>query len=485
VVAAASGLGALVFGRAELTAVVMLYLLGIVAVASRFGHGPSLTATVLSVVAYDVFFVPPYFSFAVAELRHITTFAVMFVVAAVISALTQRVRRQADTARAREQRTASLYALSRDLAGASSIDELAQAVDRHIREVFACDSALLLPTVSGALVPAPGATLEVDEAALKTAQTLWRAQSDPHPKELRALPLPEDVLIPLRAARGPVGILALPSADANHRHEPEQRQLLGTFAHQIALAIERAQLSMQAQAARIQVETEQLRNALLSSVSHDLRTPLAVIKGAGSALVEGNDSLAPDARSSFAEAIVDEADRLNRLVGNLLDMTRLDAGVLAVKKEWQSVEELVGSALGHLEDRLREHHVAVDVPAELPLVPCDAVLVEQVLINLLENAARHGAPGAKVELRARAMDAHVEICVMDGGPGIPEGQEEKIFEKFYSARQGQGGIGLGLTICRGIVVAHGGRIWAQNRNTGGAEFCFTVPLPKQVAKELP
>lgn len=337
VVVLATCVDALVFGRSELADVVMVYLLGIVIVASRFGHGPSLTAAVLSVVAYDLFFVPPYFSFVVADLRHITTFGVMLVVATVISALAQRVRRQAQVA-----------------------------------------------------------------------------------------------------------------------HD-----------------------------AKVQVETEQLRNALLSSVSHDLRTPLAVVKGAGSALVDGNATLTPEARLSFAESIVDEADRLNRLVGNLLDMTRLEAGVLVVKKEWQSIEELVGTALGRLEDRLRHRQVVVAVPQELPLVPCDALLVEQVLINLMENAARYTPEDTAVELRAEAAPGCIEIRVLDRGPGIPLGQEEKIFERFHRAHEGQGGIGLGLAICRGIVVAHGGSIWSKSRQGGGAEFGFTLPLGDDAPKEVP
>jgi two-component system, OmpR family, sensor histidine kinase KdpD len=473
--AGATAVSALAFGRSELADVVMVYLLGIVVVASRFGHGPSLAAAVLSVVAYDLYFIPPYFSFAVADFSHITTFFVMFVVAAVISALTQRVRRQAELARGRELRTSSLFELSRDLADARSIEELAQVVAAHIHAVFDCQTAIFLPGLAGNLDAASGATFLADERDRGAAEWVWLRER-PAGVGTDTLPSARAHFVPLRAARGRVGVLALLPKDASRLRDPEQRQLLGTFAHQVAIAIERAQLSTQAQNAKVQIKTEQLRNSLLSSVSHDLRTPLAVVKGAGSALVEGNETLTPEARLSFAESIVDEADRLNRLVRNLLDMTRLEAGVLAVKKEWQSVEEIVGTALGRLEDRLRDRAISVDIPAVLPLVPCDALLMEQVLINLIENATKYTPEGTGIDLAARAVADDMEICVMDRGPGIPVGEEEKIFEKFHRAREVQGGIGLGLTICQGIIAAHGGRIWAKNREGGGAAFCLTLPL---------
>ena len=263
-----------------------------------------------------------------------------------------------------------------------------------------------------------------------------------------------------------------------------------SFASQAALALERVTLSKQAERAQIQAETERMRSSLLSSVSHDLRTPLAVIAGATSSLVEGATTLDPAVRVELAQTAYDEADRLNRLVGNLLDMTKLEAGALQVRKEWQPLEEVVGAALTRLDDRLHDRPLAAALPPDDPLVPLDSVLIEQVLINLLENALKYTPVNSPIELSATAASGVVTITVADRGPGIAPGDEQRIFDKFYRAQSanGGGGAGLGLTICRGIVEAHGGRIWAENRAGGGAAFHFTLPLegtPPTGAQDVP
>jgi two-component system sensor histidine kinase KdpD len=279
-------------------------------------------------------------------------------------------------------------------------------------------------------------------------------------------------------------VLGVLPSDAKRFVDPDQRQLLETFAQQIATAVERAQLGERARAAQLRVETEQLRNALLSSVSHDLRTPLAVVTGAASTLLEARR--ADGEERELLQTIADEADRLNRLVRNLLDMTRLESGALTVKKEWQPLEEVVGAALTRLEKQLGDREVTVRLPADLPLVPLDSVSIEQVLINLLENALKYTPPGSPIEISARQIANGVEVEVADRGPGIPQGQEERIFEKFQRARDAKHGVGLGLTICRGIVAAHGGRAYAENRHGGGAVFRFTLPIEgKPPEIELP
>jgi two-component system sensor histidine kinase KdpD len=292
------------------------------------------------------------------------------------------------------------------------------------------------------------------------------------------LPGARALYLPLAGSRGTVGVLGIRPARPQALAAPEQLHLLETFAAQTALAVERGILGEEAARARLRVEAERLRNSLLSSVSHDLRTPLATITGAASGLLEGADRLTPAARREMLQAIHEEADRLNRLVNNLLDMTRLESGAIQVRKEWHSVEELVGAALARLGGRLEGRPVTTRLPPDLPLVPLDAVLVEQVLINLLDNALKHTPAGTPIDISAAVGEGGAEIEVADRGPGLPPGAEDRVFDKFFrGGRAGTGpGVGLGLTICRGIVEAHGGRITAENRPGGGAVFRVVLPL---------
>jgi two-component system sensor histidine kinase KdpD len=260
--------------------------------------------------------------------------------------------------------------------------------------------------------------------------------------------------------------------------EPDQRHLLETFADQTALALERARLAEEAQHATVHAETERLRSALLSAVSHDLRTPLATITGATSTLMASDRRLDEATREELLAVAHEEAERLNRLVANLLDITRLEAGAVQVRKEWHPLEEIVGAALTRLERRLADRPVTTQIPADLPLVPLDGVLMEQMLLNLLDNALRHTPPRTPIEIAAALDDDHVSLEVADRGPGVPAGDEARVFDRFYRGRPGvaEGGVGLGLTVCRGIVEAHGGRIEAVNRPGGGVAFRVTLPL---------
>jgi len=256
---------------------------------------------------------------------------------------------------------------------------------------------------------------------------------------------------------------------------PEQRHLLETFASQIALAIERGLLAEEAQAAHVSAEAERLRNALLSSVSHDLRTPLASITGGVSSLLESGDSLDAETQRELLRAVHEEAERLNRLVQNLLEMTRLESGSVQVRKDWHSIEELVGAALGRFNRRLGQRPIVTRIPADLPLVALDPVLIEQVLVNLLDNALKYTPPESPIEIAARVEGDGVTVEVADRGPGLPPGEERRVFDKFYRGRAvADRGVGLGLAICQGIVEAHGGRIWAENRPGGGVALRFTL-----------
>lgn len=465
-----------VFGREQLADVVMIYLLGIILVSMRWGLGPSLLAAVLGVMGVDFFFVAPFYTFAVADARHVVTFAVMFVVAVVISGLTKRVRNQAEAARSRELRTASLYSLSRALSRAKTAREVADSGTKHVHDVFGARSVALVDGVGGKLAALSDEawTFEVDDKEAGVADWVWH-HGKPAGLGTTTLPSVKSLYLPLEGAASRVGVLGVEPSDPARLSSHEDREHLDAFVSQIATALERTRLAERAQQAQLRVEREQLRNSLLSSVSHDLRTPLAVITGTASTLLSSRLDVAT--QRELTESIVTEAERLNRLVRNLLDMTRLEAGAVEVNKEWQSLEEAVGAALERVEHMLAHERVSTRLPVDLPLVPFDSILLQQVLVNLLENAAKYTPAATMIEVSAARAGGDVEVVVADRGPGLPPGEERKIFEKFYRAEKGRGGgVGLGLTICKGIITAHGGQIWAENRSGGGCAFHFTLPI---------
>ena len=483
-VALATGVGWFVLGHERPLDVVMVYLLAVVIVAMRSGRAASLVCTALSVAAFDFFFTRPYFSFNVEDTRYLLTFVIMLFVALVISDLTERIRRHAAEAEEREERTAKLYGMSRDLSVAASREEIVRAARRQLADVFGSEVRIFLPGAGGAIAPVyegDGARVEEEDAAAAASAF---ARGEPAGKGTAVSPGSAFRFTPLRGAAGPVGVIAMratPGALASRA----PGELLDTFASQIALAIARAQLAEEAQRTQLEVDNERLRNALLSSVSHDFRTPLAVVKGAATALLESEHELPPVRRREYLETISEEASRLNGLVGNLLDMTSLQAGALRVRKEWHSLEEVTGVALNRLDDRLGGRAIDVTIPPEMALVPLDATLVEQVLINLVENALKYTPAGTPIAIRARETEEGVEVEVSDSGPGVPRGEEERIFEKFHRASAAGIGMGLGLTICRGIVTAHEGKIWCENRAEGGASFRFTLPKDPAQAPMVP
>ena len=478
-VAAASAIGLLVFGRAQMIDAIMLYLLAVVAVSLGWGLWPSIAAAALSVVAFDFLFVPPYYSFAVSDLRHFVTFAMLFIVATVISLLTERVRRQATAARGREHRTATMYAMSRELARVTGRDAVLGVAAKHLGEIFECGVMMFMPGGEGELKPVfpwePPALDEIRETGI--AAWTWT-----HGREAGlgtdTLPGARGFYLPLIGSHGRVGVLGLVPRDKDRFRDPAQRQVLDALATQTAASLERVELAAQMAAERLRAEKEQLRSTLLSSVSHDLRTPLAAITGSASTLLQSGDRLAPAVRHELLESIEDEADRLNRLGRNLLDMTRLESGAVAVSKEWQPLEEVVGVALARLERPLKDREIAITIPPDLPPVPLDAMLIELVLVNLFENAIKYTPAGSPLAITARTRDAEVVVEVKDHGPGLPPGDLDQVFEKFYrSPRVGVvTGAGLGLAICRAIIKVHGGRTWAANRDGGGAVFSFTLPI---------
>jgi two-component system sensor histidine kinase KdpD len=477
-VAVMTGICFLLGHRFELADLVMVYVVGILIVASRFGRWPSLMASILSVLALDFFFVPPKLSFAVGDVRHLATFTVMLLVGLVIGNLTERIRSQARLARTREQRVRALFRLSGELTRSGGSASMVESALRNVASQFQSNVSILLPASSGRLSPSKdsqGAPLGQDE--LGVAQWVF----DHHEAAGRGtdtLPGAKALYLPLKGAHGLIGVMGIQPSGAPTEMEADQRHLLEAFANQTALALERVLLAERNVESQRQVDREHLRNALLSSVSHDLRTPLGGITGAASTLLEDQGELDPAARRELLETIHEEGHQLQRLVTNLLDVTRLESGVVELNKEWVPAEELVGSALNRLEAQIGKREVKVELPPNLPLLLVDPVLMGQVLINLLENALKYAPADKPIEIKAWATERALTLSITDHGPGIPEGQEERIFDKLVRIQQGdtRPGAGLGLAICKGVVQAHGGRISASNRASGGAQFLVSLPL---------
>lgn len=473
----------------ELSNLVMVYLLAVMAVAVGYGRGPAVLTVVLGVLAFDFFFVPPYFNFAVSDTQYIITFVVMLVVGLVISTLTANVRRQARVAAYREQRTAALYAMSRELARTRGETNLLDIAVRHITEVFEAPAVVLLPGEQGRLHHPhnPPTRTSLRHADLSIAQWVFD-QGQIAGRGTDTLPGSDALYLPLKGSSEVLGVLAVRPVELRRVLLPEQRRLLETFASQVALALERVRLARQAAEARLKAETEQLRNSLLSAISHDLRTPLATIVGASSSLLVEDAKLNAAAKRELSRDILESARRMSELVHKVLDMARLQAGAVQLDRQWYPLEEIVGSVLTRLREELKQHPVSVRLPPELPWLSLDAVLIEQVLANLLENAVKYTPVGTPIEISGMVSGETVVVEVADRGPGLPPDAEERVFEKFYRARaeDAQSGVGLGLTICRAIVEIHGGRIWAENRAGGGASFKFSLPAagtPPEIESE--
>ncbi len=456
---------------------VMVFLLGVLASAVVFGRGPGVLAAVLSVAIFDFFFVPPRLTFAVRDTQYLVTFAVMLVTALTVAALAARMRQQTAEARERERRTAALYRLSREMATRDTPVELVDAAATTVSSVLDGTVAILLAGADGRLAAAGAgrAVFPAEGNELGVAQWAYEHRR-PAGRGTDTLPAAGWLYLPLEGTDATLGVIAISPARPEALQDPRRFHWIAAIASQVALALERAQLAAQAEAARVAVEAERLRNALLSAVSHDLRTPLAVITGSATTLRD-EPALPQEERHELAASIAEEGERLNRLVSNLLDMTRLESGAVAVKKDWHSLEELVGAALGRLEHRLAGRPVTVRVPRDLPLVALDGVLVEQALFNLVDNALKYSPPGAPIEIAAALAPGIVRVTVSDRGPGIAAGQEAAVFEKFTrSPRAGDpGGIGLGLAIVKGIAEAHGGSVRVANRDGGGAAFTLELP----------
>jgi two-component system sensor histidine kinase KdpD len=468
-------------GFFDLANIVMLYLLAVVLAAVRLGRGPAVVAATVNVAAFDFFFVPPRFSFAVSDVQYLLTFAVMLAVGLLIGQLTAGLRYAARVAASRERRAQASFELSRDLASALLAEPVAETGRAAVQRLFGGDALVLVTDSADKLVlPAslpPDLDPSIADWAFRNAQAAGLATATLSANAWHYLPLKA----PMRIR----GLLALKPAHPNWLLIPEQVQQLETLARQIAIALERVHYVEVAQGALVQMESERLRNTLLAAISHDVRTPLTALIGLAESLRRSQPGLVGEQRET-AQAIETQARALNALVNNLLDMARLQSGQLRLRTEWQSVEEVVGSAIRAARYGLSGKQVRTLIDPGLPLVEFDAALIERMLVNLLENAAKYGAE--PIEVAAQAGPETLVITVRDHGPGLPaslKGREDMLFDKFTrgSAESATPGVGLGLAIAKAVVLAHGGQIEAGNAPDGGAQF--TITLPRRPAPQDP
>jgi two-component system sensor histidine kinase KdpD len=458
----------------DLTNIAMLFLLMVLLVAFKLGRGPAALASVIGVASFDFLFVPPRFSFSVSDFQYLITFGAMLAVGLLTGHLAAGLRFQARVSTHREARARALYEFARELTGVLQTEQIFDITQRFLQRSFRAKVTLMLPDADGRLQVAPDADVDAGIAqwAFDHAELAGLGTG--------TLPSSPVFYLPLIAPMRTRGVLALQPQDRRWLLIPEQRRQLDTFAALAAIALERVHYIEVAQGALVQIESERLRNSLLAALSHDLRTPLTSLVGLAESLAMSKPALAPD-QLDLARSLQEETLRMSALVANLLDMARIESGAVKLNLQWQSLEEVVGSALRASRHLLAQHHVATRLPAALPLVQYDAMLIERVLCNLLENAAKYTPAGSTIVIAAElpgGQPPQIAVSVRDDGPGLPPGQETAIFEKFTRGEResARPGIGLGLAICRAIIHAHGGSIGAGRAEEGGAAITFTLPL---------
>lgn len=470
-VAAATGVSFL-FPPADLANIVNVYLLAVVLVAAKLGRGPSVLATVSAAATFPCFFVPNYYSFVLSDLRYLPTFLILLFVGLVVSSLTSELRWKAITAHLREQRNQALYRLSRGLAAAETREDTLAVVREHMKAIFRCHCRMLEATPDGILVPCPRTDVlaHTDVEGLKRAEVALRERTTDMDEKA--------VLLPLVVANVPVGVLCCEGISERLLASIANVRLLEAFANNVAINLHRIVVNEHARASQRRAEDERLRNIMLSSMSHDFRTPLASITGAVTTLIDESHRLDEPTRADLLHAIREDAEFLERQIRNMLDLTRLESGKLEVQRELHPLDEVIGSAMTRVEKTLEGRPVEVHVSAHLPLVAMDASLVERLLVNLLENAVHYAPSGSAIDVGAHHVDDWVHIEVADRGPGIPAHLHERVFEKFFrvGGSRRTSGSGLGLAICKAITELHDGRIWVEDRPGGGARFVVELPI---------
>jgi two-component system, OmpR family, sensor histidine kinase KdpD len=460
--------------------IVMLYLLGTTVGALRLGRGPSVLSAIANMLAFDYFFVPPVFSFDVEDTRYLFTLGVMLIVALVIANLMVSIRRHREVADAREQRTAVLYAMSRELAVATDAQAMAAAAVRHICAVFHSTAVVLISDASGCLSPIPFADVSAYASPRQSSPQIdLEFAQEVVARGQRGIK--DAIYLPLQGSRRVKGVIVVCPQPLSHALPAEQLNLLDAFAAQLALSLQRARVAEAAETARISAERVLLRNTLLASISHDLRTPLSAIAGAGSLIAQPEYGLNVDRRTTLGNLIERKARDMSQLLTNVLDLVQMEFGGRVLRSDWHAIDDLVALALRASESRVAQLRIAAILPPGLPLILVEPTLIVQILSNLLENAAKYTPPGTTVTIRASAQEEGILVSVADDGPGLPPGDPEHLFEKFQRGRSESNivGVGLGLAICRAAARLHGGDIRAFNGSEGGARFEISLPVATQ------
>ncbi len=466
----------------------LLFLVVVTAISLRAGTGPSIVASLLAFLCIDFFLVPPYYTLIIAETDHVLTLLVFLGTSVLVTQMVVRVRTRTDDAVRRGKQNATLYDLSTALISQVGLDDTLTAIVARLHVVFALDTAAILLQEQGQLVPrsvaGSGALLEHAEIRERGRRAIERRQ--PERVEMSGH---EVLLVPIVTNRQPLGVLLLARPAAYPAFDADERQIFSTFANQAAIAIERSLLTDERTRAEVLQRSDELKSALLSAVSHDLRTPLASIKASVTSLLQSDIDLPPSDRRDLLEAIDEESDRLNRLVANLLDLSRIEAGALHPDLQWNDVAEVIYDALDREAVALADHPLDLQIEPDLPPVRFDYVEIVQVLVNLLQNAARYAPPGSCIAVLAQRAGHEIEVAVSDEGPGIPLGEDERVFDKFYrvEAPHRPLGSGIGLAICHGFIEAHHGRIWVEPNEGTGSTFRFRLPVgaTSDVALPLP
>lgn len=456
---------------------VILYMLAVVFSALRWGRWAALVSAALSALLFDYFFVTPYRSFAVTDIWYSITLLSLLAVGFIVSTLAASAREEARLARRREAYTAAVYAFTESLADASSLEQIVAAIGRHISETFRRPLAILLPGNRDLVVRFLNLDFIFDENERMAAA--WVFENGQAAGAASGMfPVAQAHYLPLKTWRGTVGVLGLQPESSTQLLPADQQQLLGSFVNQAALAITRALLVEEARSAELLEETDKLQKALLNSISHNLRTPVASVAGALNSVLEDGNLLDACTQRELLETAREEAKRLDRLLRNLLDMTRIEGCAIRIKTELCDVQDVVGAALAQIGEAAKRRRISVRVAPDLPFIPMDSVLIVQVVVNLIENALKYSGAESPIEIEAHVAGDQLQLCVLDRGNGVPEEDLSRVFEKFYRGASAgvEKGAGLGLSICKGFVDAHHGRIWVERRAQGGTEVKFSLPV---------
>jgi len=460
--------------------VVMILLLPILFTAARWGTGPAVTSAAVGVLTFDYLYVHPAFAFGIPDLKYLVSLIIFLLVAFITGTLSTRLQQQVISARHREARMSALYSLSRDIAAVSELNKVAESIVNKVAEITGGKVVLLLPDkndrleIIGCSVP-DGDSLINDNERVMFKQVFEQGNKAGG----TGAPGTSDTLyLPLITDGRPRGVLGVHAGSPGFYSQPEQLMLLEAFSSLSAMAVTRAQLAEQAKTAEMLAESERLRTALFSSLSHDFRTPLSSIIGAVSELLESDAVYTPQVRKELLTSIQVGALRMNRFVSNLLDMAKLESGILQLNKEWCDIQDIIGVALGRMDYSLANSPLKIDIQQDLPLIKADIILIEQVLVNLIDNAIKYSTPGTEITISARSVGMDVYISMANRGQHIPSEDMEKIFNKFYRLKSLRriSGTGLGLAICKGFIEAHKGKIWARNDPAGGVVITFTLPV---------